>query len=107
MVSLSDMSRVDLQDGHGPRRIEGLSWSPVSHLWEATMTDPRGNAMFLGQYETPTQAVEAIERMTESFQRMEAFAMHMKSQQAEPVQAPSPEPWKPGLARAEAPPPVE
>jgi len=72
MPSLSNMALVDLQDGKGARHIPGLVWSPVSHLWEASMTDPHGNNMFIGNFETPGQALQAIESMRETFARMKA-----------------------------------
>lgn len=73
MPSLQDMALVDLQDGKGPRHIPGISWSPVSHKFEATMTDPKGNKMFLGRFETPSQAIEAVESMTKTFAKLKAF----------------------------------
>lgn len=73
MPSLHDMSLVDFHDGKGPRHVEGLVWSPVSRLWEATMTDPQGNKMFLGSFETPARAIEAVESMTKTFAKLKAF----------------------------------
>ncbi len=73
MPSLQDMALVDLQDGKGPRHIPGISWSPVSHKFEATMADPEGNKMFLGCFETPSQAIEAIESMTKTFAKLKAY----------------------------------
>ncbi|MFG1433385.1 hypothetical protein V5F44_20955 [Xanthobacter sp. V2C-8] len=70
MPSLQAMALVDLSDGKGPRHIPGLVWSPVSRLFEATLDDPHGRPVFLGGFETPSQAVEAMESMTATFARM-------------------------------------
>lgn len=77
MSGLDDMAVVDLGDGKGPRLIPGLSWNPVSRLFEATMEDPHapGGAvvMFLGAFETPRRALEALESMKATFARVAVY----------------------------------
>lgn len=67
MPSLQDMARVDLQDGQGPRHIPGLSWSPVTRRYAASMNDPQGRPVHLGSFDTPTQALEALNSMKATF----------------------------------------
>ena len=69
MPSLQDMALVDLGDGKGPRHIPGVSWDPVTRLYDAHITDPHGRYILLGGYEEPRKAVEAIQSMTETFAR--------------------------------------
>lgn len=73
MPSLQDMALVDLGDGKGPRHIPGVSWDPATRLYDARITDPHGRDIFLGGYEEPLKAVEAIRSMTESFARWGSF----------------------------------
>lgn len=41
----------------------------MTRLYDARITDPQGRYIFLGGYEEPRKAVEAIKSMTETFAR--------------------------------------
>lgn len=70
MPSLQDMALVDLGDGKGPRHIPGVSWCPRSGLYEAHMADPQGRSLYLGGFEEPRRAVEAIGSMTTIYAKL-------------------------------------
>ncbi|MFG1480279.1 hypothetical protein V5F53_16725 [Xanthobacter sp. V4C-4] len=70
MPSLHDMALVDLRDGQGPRHIPGVSWSPVTRRYAATLDDPQGRPVFLGSFDTPGQALTALDSMKATFAKL-------------------------------------
>lgn len=62
---------VNLQDGHGPQRLHGVTYDPLYRQWAAHITVD-GRRMFGGYHPDPVSAARAYDSLARTYHGVKA-----------------------------------